>query len=561
MIKKLFFSLLFMVVANNASAISIGMIGDFNSWSGDVVMNDSGDGVNYNISNYTFLITGGVKFRQDAAWATNWGGSTFPTGGPGSGNIPVPAGSYDITINITTGVYSFTTHVNNFDAVGIYGGFNSWGTPTPLLTTDGTTYLLTDNYFSANDAKFSITPYGTTTSSDWSSASFPSGTATLGGATIPLTTGYYNVGFNNTTKGYYFISTPVSLIGDAVSDWSTDVDMTSTDGGINFSISGITLVSGSLKFRANNSWANNWGGIDFPAGTGVLNSSNNISVSIPGTYDVTFNRQTGAYVFTLIAASYPVIDFNGITLATTDGINYTKNDIYFASASNANFVDHNNASQFWGGTGFPNGTAVLASSSLIPIPAGYYNVSFNYSTGSYSFTVPMVSLIGDFTSWSSDVDMTSTDNGLTYSASAVVITGSGAKFRVNHNWGTAYGSTTFPSGTASTSEPTNIPVVASTYDVTFNRVTGDFLFLDTLTNSKFEFDNLSLYPNPTSGVFSINGNFEKAQVYAITGQLVKVITKTIDNNQFSVSDLNTGIYLVKVIDSENREKTIRLIKQ
>ena len=42
---------------------------------------------------------------------------------------------------------------------------------------------------------------------------------------------------------------------------------------------------------------------------------------------------------------------------------------------------------------------------------------------------------------------------------------------------------------------------------------------------------------------------------------MKVFTKTMGNNQFSVSDLNAGIYLVKVTDSENREKTIRLIKQ
>lgn len=79
MIKKLFFSLLFMVLAINTNAQSIGMIGDFTSWSSDVVMNTS-DNVVYTINNYTFLITGGVKFRQDADWGTNWGSNTFPTG-------------------------------------------------------------------------------------------------------------------------------------------------------------------------------------------------------------------------------------------------------------------------------------------------------------------------------------------------------------------------------------------------------------------------------------------------------------------------------------------------
>ena len=44
-----------------------------------------------------------------------------------------------------------------------------------------------------------------------------------------------------------------------------------------------------------------WGGTTFPSGTGVLNSSNvadNIPTT-PGTYDVTFDRLTGEYAFTV----------------------------------------------------------------------------------------------------------------------------------------------------------------------------------------------------------------------------------------------------------------------
>ena len=72
---------------------------------------------------------------------------------------------------------------------------------------------------------------------------------------------------------------------------------------------------------------------------------------------------------------------------------------------------------------------------------------------------------------------------------------------------------------------------------------------------------ISLFPNPAMDNFSLNGSFDKVQVYSLTGQLVKVYTNTTEDYKYSVSDLNQGIYLVKVTDADNREKTMRLIKQ
>jgi len=59
-------------------------------------------------------VAGEAKFRQDDAWAINWGAADFPAGvgvqdGP---NIPVAAGTYLVLFNRTTGMYSFQT---NFD--------------------------------------------------------------------------------------------------------------------------------------------------------------------------------------------------------------------------------------------------------------------------------------------------------------------------------------------------------------------------------------------------------------------------------------------------------------
>jgi hypothetical protein len=56
-------------------------------------------------------VAGEAKFRQDDAWAINWGAADFPAGvgvqdGP---NIPVAAGTYMVIFNRTTGMYSFQT--------------------------------------------------------------------------------------------------------------------------------------------------------------------------------------------------------------------------------------------------------------------------------------------------------------------------------------------------------------------------------------------------------------------------------------------------------------------
>lgn len=82
-------------------------------WSTDIDLTTT-NGINYQLLNQS-LPTGEIKFRQDHAWIINWGGTTttgtFPTStGVQDGlNIMAIAGTYDITFNKTTGVYSFNS--------------------------------------------------------------------------------------------------------------------------------------------------------------------------------------------------------------------------------------------------------------------------------------------------------------------------------------------------------------------------------------------------------------------------------------------------------------------
>lgn len=119
MIRKLLYIILFALSAMNTNAQSIGIIGTFNSWSYDVFMNTT-DNVTYTLQNFTFSVTGGLKFRQGGAWVNNWGATDFPSGVAtlGGADITVSAGTYDLTFNIITGAYSFVAVFNNFDVIG-----------------------------------------------------------------------------------------------------------------------------------------------------------------------------------------------------------------------------------------------------------------------------------------------------------------------------------------------------------------------------------------------------------------------------------------------------------
>ncbi len=94
---------------------SIGMIGDINGWSSDIVMTKV-DPANPNnhvwYTTYTFdadaAAGGGVKFRADGDWADNWGGKTFPfSSAPAGDNIMYKAGTYIIIFNDISGTYYF----------------------------------------------------------------------------------------------------------------------------------------------------------------------------------------------------------------------------------------------------------------------------------------------------------------------------------------------------------------------------------------------------------------------------------------------------------------------
>ena len=85
------------------------------------------DGENYTLNNLV-LTTGPIKFRQDYAWTSSWGGAGFPTGTPSGDNLNATAGTWNVAFTRSTGAYTFTPSlsVKNFSA----GSFKAYPNPT-----------------------------------------------------------------------------------------------------------------------------------------------------------------------------------------------------------------------------------------------------------------------------------------------------------------------------------------------------------------------------------------------------------------------------------------------
>lgn len=85
----------------------------------------------------------------------------------------------------------------------------------------------------------------------------------------------------------------------------------------------------------------------------------------------------------------------------------------------------------------------------------------------------------------------------------------------------------------------------------------------TLGTDKFEVNGeIYLYPNPASNYFTLNAITTKVEIYSITGQLVKSFNSNLSKEyQFTISDLNKGMYIVKALNENNEVKVMKLLKQ
>ena len=109
--------------------------------------------------------------------------------------------------------------------------------------------------------------------------------------------------------------------------------------------------------------------------------------------------------------------------------------------------------------------------------------------------------------------------------------------------------------------------VTSTTSFPINILAGGFKIYgnqpSVLANTDFELaKSISLYPNPANDKFVLSNYVSNVEVYSIAGQVVKTFEGGFQTSHiFSIDDLKTGIYLVKITDENNRQNTIKLVKE
>ncbi len=82
----------------------------------------------------------------------------------------------------------------------------------------------------------------------------------------------------------------------------------------------------------------------------------------------------------------------------------------------------------------------------------------------------------------------------------------------------------------------------------------------TMNSNQNEIQNITLYPNPSQKYFNINLPTKQVQIISLAGQLIKTFEPKNENDNYPISDLQNGIYIVKITDNNNNTSTQKLIK-
>jgi SusE outer membrane protein/Outer membrane protein SusF_SusE len=176
---------------------------------------------------------------------------------------------------------------------------------------------------------------------------------------------------------------------------------------------------------------------------------------------------------------------NDIDLRIADPTNKTlwSGIVYLYSGFGCKFRASDSWDTNWGSAAFPTGTGTQNGDNISISTSGYYKITFDDATGAYSFTLQgaptytTIGVIGSGTTgtgegWNADIDLTKDSNDPhLWKGTFTLFTGE-IKFRAENDWGTNWGSNTYPSG-YSVGNGANIPIAAGgDYYIVFNDATG-----------------------------------------------------------------------------------------
>ncbi len=550
------------------------------------------DGNIYTLYNYP-LKGGELKFRQNKDWTVNWGSTAFPTGtgyqdGP---NIPVPAGTYNISFNRTTGDYNFIcTECSH--TIGIIGSsvppYYNWISEVKMFTLDGVIFNLKDYYLAAGELRFR---QDNDWAINWGGSSFPTGVGNIFLPNIQVVAGNYNISFNRETGEYYFESYQprIGILGTALNGWVGDDIPLQTNDGVNYTLPNHPFAAGEAKFRQNNEWNINWGNTDFPYGYGYANGPN---IPIPaGNYNVSFDRHSGWYAFSLICPD-PILQCNADTVVNSVtgscgavvgykfpvvinecGNNYVyqleglPTGAFFPAGTTTNsFIVYNST----GKTGYCSFTVTVRDkeqplitqvnanpSSLWPPNHKMKNVAVNYNTSDNCGTV------SSSLSVSSNEPVNGTGDGDT-APDWVILDNHHLQLRAERS-GSGNGRvytitiTSIDAAGNSSSQKTKVVVPHNMNG------TNSKSYVTVNENYPEQLLDFKVIPNPSSQYFniqvtSVSNEKIELNLFDISGRLISTLN-AVNNQTLRFGDkLRPGVYMVEIRQGEQR-KIVKVVKQ
>lgn len=327
-----------MVLTNELSFDQLGVIGDFNSWGGDVVMNFDTETQMF-WADIEFPAEGGFKVRKDGAWDTSWGTATAGAAAATSGvfdggeNITAPAGNYRLYVNFNN-PEEMTWELNAAD-YGTGGGEEpepestwvvhgqtvatpDWGDIKMVSAGSNISVFKAEGIEVAASSQFGFKdPDGQWYAVDTEFAGGQDPYAVTIGASFNVSTSSVNAVINDAgTYDYWilpdagrayvtqtgvkpeYVAGTYGICG-TVNGWGDIGDLSMTEDGGYLVRKGVVLTTtDQFKIRYNNEWndaanfgTESGGAVDVNVAVAVVSSggSQNMSVSLDGTYDIYFD--------------------------------------------------------------------------------------------------------------------------------------------------------------------------------------------------------------------------------------------------------------------------------
>lgn len=332
-----------LVLTKDLSFDQLGVIGDFNGWGGDVVMEFDAAKQRF-WADVDFPADGGFKFRADGLWDTSFGSATEGKLDSGD-NISVTAGKYRVYVNLNNSANR--TYELNAEDYGQGGGEDpdpvadwyihgqtvatpEWG-PTEMVSASSNivAYKAAGVEVAANSEFL----FKSGDESQWVGVdnTFAGGalyTCTIGAAfktsgagdkvnALIATAGTYDYWLLPDAGRAYvmtagekpeYVANTYGLVGN-LTGWGDLGDFAMTDNGTYLVRMGVAITTeNEFKIRYNNEWVdtNNYGTaaggvVDINKAIDLINGSGsqNMKIQLDGTYDVYFDlANTKLYIMT-----------------------------------------------------------------------------------------------------------------------------------------------------------------------------------------------------------------------------------------------------------------------